>query len=186
MKIKTFVFIGSLLFVQLKGLAGPVIDPGKEIFTLRCAACHNINKDLTGPALAGVDQRRTIDWIINFIHSPQKIIKSGDAYATALFNRFNNVTMPDHPDLSSGDIKLIIEHIKSESKQVTAEKPPFSKPGRLRPSYQPLTIKGDYGFFICFLVSIGLLIGVMIIGVDVKSIQRNKLNGLSKVQIKLT
>ena len=29
---------------------------GKTIFSTRCAGCHNVNKTLTGPALAGVDQ----------------------------------------------------------------------------------------------------------------------------------
>ena len=70
---------------------------------------------MTGPALAGVDQRRSIDWIINFVHSSQTVIKNGDAYAVALYQKFNKVQMPDHPDLSPGDIKNIVAYIKTAS-----------------------------------------------------------------------
>jgi len=175
MKISYLICVCLLVAGQLKCFADPVPEAGKKIFTIRCAACHNINKDMTGPALAGVDQRRSIDWIISFIHSPQKMIKSGDAYATALFNRFNNITMPDHADLKEDDIKSLVSYIKSESNQVSIEKPPFSRPGKRRPAYEPLSITGDYGFFISFLAFIAILTGVMLVAVDVKAIQRNRL-----------
>ena len=88
---------------------------GKATFTQRCAACHAIGKQVVGPDLAGVDKLRSEAWIINFVHSSQKVIQSGDTAATALFAEFNNTVMPDHPDLSDEDIKNIIAFIGEET-----------------------------------------------------------------------
>jgi len=86
--------------------ANPPEEEGKTIFTSRCAACHNVNKVLTGPALAGVDQRRSIEWIVKFVKSSQGLVKSGDKDAVALFQKFNRIAMPDHPDLTADNIKV--------------------------------------------------------------------------------
>src|SRR5206468_4896771 len=98
MKTKLFFL---LLIPGITAFANPPSEEGKQIFTTRCAGCHNVNRILTGPALAGVDQRHSIDWIINFVHSSQTVIRGGDKQAVALFEKFNRIPMPDHPDLSS-------------------------------------------------------------------------------------
>ena len=138
---------------------GGLPDEGKILFTARCAACHNVNKILVGPALAGVYQRRPIDWIIKFVHSSQTVIKSGDAYATALFEKFNKVQMPDHADLTEGNIKSIVEFIKSESVAGgSSEKPPFVRPISKVMPFRPLVIAKDYGIFIIYLSVVAMLV----------------------------
>ena len=120
-----FSLAAILLITTLSTIAAPPAEEGKAIFTSRCTGCHNVNKMVVGPALAGVDQRRPIDWIVNFVHSSQKVVKSGDPYAVSLFNKFNKIQMPDHPDLTSDNIKSIVEYIKVEAK-ASAEKPTTS------------------------------------------------------------
>src|SRR5450432_3728498 len=118
MKIKILnIIVLCIFFTALKSTALP-LDEGKNIFTARCMACHKIDKDFAGPALANVDQRHTTDWIIKFVRSSQKVIKSGDTSALALFSKFNGTIMPDHPDLTSDNIKSIVEYIKDESAKV--------------------------------------------------------------------
>jgi cytochrome c551/c552 len=106
-----------LLFLLTVSLmyAAPPVEEGKAIFTSRCAGCHNIKKQVLGPALAGVDERRSIDWIVNFVHSSQTMIQKGDKDAVALFKQFNNIPMPDHKDLSDDNIKSVVAYIKSEA-----------------------------------------------------------------------
>jgi mono/diheme cytochrome c family protein len=145
-------------------------DEGKSIFTSRCASCHNVNKQVTGPALAGVDKRRSIDWIIRFVHSSQNVVKSGDKDAVALFAQFNQIIMPDHPDLSDVQIKNIVEYIKSATVTIS-DKPPFVRPGRLEPNYMPLAIN-NYLFFAGYLVIIGILVLALLAAVYVKELQR--------------
>jgi cytochrome c551/c552 len=172
MKIKKDLLfaIGMMLFSAFVH-AGPV-DDGKAIFTARCAACHHVNNVLVGPALAGVDQRRDIDWIIKFVHSSQTVVKSGDTYAVALFEKFNKIPMPDHPDLNADQIKSVVEYVKSESQAGGGSKPPFSIPGKKRPSYLPLSIT-DYGFFAGYLGVVAMLIVSLLFAVQLKSFQRD-------------
>jgi len=166
-----FLLLALLAATLVK--AAPPVEEGKTIFTSRCAGCHNIHKVLTGPALAGVDQRHTIDWIVNFVHSSQTVIKKGDPAAVALFKKFNNIQMPDHPDLSAENIKNVVEYIKTEASAAaaTANKAPFAKPSQLHPDYTPLTFK-NYGFFLTYFALIGLLVGVLLFAVQIKQYQR--------------
>lgn len=167
-----------LLLLLLSGVAlvnaAPPVEEGRTIFTSRCAACHNINKTMTGPALAGVDQRRSIDWIIKFVQSSQTLVKSGDKDAVALFNRFNNVPMPDHPDLTSEHIKSIVEYIKSEAKPAEEEKAPFAKPSEQKTDYRPLSLQKDYGFFIAYLAAVVMLIFTFIFLVHLNNTVRKQ------------
>lgn len=36
---------------------------GKEIFNSNCAACHNLNKNMTGPALSKIDSTKLWNWL---------------------------------------------------------------------------------------------------------------------------
>ncbi len=171
--MKSAVCLSSiLLFLSMSLFANPLPEEGKTIFMSRCAACHNVNKQLTGPALSGVNERRSIDWIINFVHSSQTVIKGGDKDAVALFEKFNKIPMPDHPDLTSDNIRSIVEYIKSESKDASAmTSAPFEKPTSLRPNFIPLSIN-NYGFFLVYLGLVGLLIVAMLFLVRVKEFER--------------
>jgi cytochrome c551/c552 len=172
MKIKfVLTALGCIFFAVFESTALP-LDEGKNIFTTRCMACHKIDKDFAGPALANVDQRHTTDWIIKFVHSSQTVIKSGDMPAVALFSKFNGTIMPDHPDLTNDNIKSILEYIKEEStKVVTAANVPFEKPFVFQPNYTPIGHK-NIGFIISFLVAITTLILVLLFAVQVKQLER--------------
>ena len=170
--MKTRIFLLTLFTAFCFSInAAPPSEDGKTIFTARCASCHNVNKQLVGPALAGVYDRRSIDWIINFVHSSQKLVKSGDQYAVALFEKFNKIPMPDHPDLTDDNIKSIVEYVKSESK-TGIEKAPFAKPGKLRPAYLPLSISKDSGLFVGFFGAVGILILCLLFAVEVSALKR--------------
>jgi cytochrome c551/c552 len=149
----------------------PPTDEGKMIFTSRCASCHNINKTVVGPALAGVNERHTEDWIVHFVHSSQTVINSGDQTAVALYEKFNKVPMPDHLDLSAESIKGILAYIKSETK-VPVKDPSF-RPDRIHAQYTPI-LSTNYAFFAAYLGLVVLMAASMVALVKVKEIQRNK------------
>jgi mono/diheme cytochrome c family protein len=171
-KIITFLIIGLLFFWNVANAApDPPLD-GKSIFISRCAACHNVNKTLTGPALAGVDERRSIDWIINFVHSSQTMVKKGDKDAVALYEKLNKIPMPDHSDLTAENIKSIVEFIKSESKPAEADKSPFAKPSVKKLNYLPLSLTKDFWPLMGILGSILLLIATLLFAVKVNSMKK--------------
>ena len=169
---KLFTGFVALLAAALV-YANPV-EEGKAIFTTRCAACHNVNKVMTGPALAGIDQRRTIEWITKFIQSSQSLVKNGDKDAVVIFQQFNKIPMLDHPDLTADHIKSIVDFIKSESKPAGEVKAPFVKPTKQLTSYRPLSLSKDYLFFLVYLAAVALLIAALVFAVKLKSFSRSK------------
>lgn len=175
MKVRILLF-ALLLTTTFSAVANPPVEEGKAIFSARCASCHNMNKDLTGPALSGVHERRSLDWIVSFVKSSQSLVKAGDKDAVAVFEKFNKIPMPDHPDLTDENIMNVVEYIKTESSNSAATaKAPFAKPGKLRPAYTPLSTS-NYGVFIGFLAVVGILIAAMLLAVQLKMYER-KANG---------
>lgn len=165
MKNSLITGFAFLLFHSI-AIAG-VPEEGKTIFMSRCASCHNVNKVSVGPALAGVDQRRSIEWITKFVTSSQTLIKSGDTAALAIFEKFNRVPMPDHPDLGPENIANIVEYIKSQS-TVTETTAPFARPRKLQTAYKPLSLAKDWPAFAAFVGIVALLILTMLFAINVK------------------
>lgn len=172
MKSKKILLLLLVVGITAVVYADPV-EMGKTIFTIRCAACHNVNKVIVGPALAGVDQRRSIAWIVNFVHSSQTMVKKGDKDAVALFEKFNRVPMPDHPDLKEEEIKGIVAYIKSESVPIETAAAPFAKPGKKRADNRPLGSQ-DYGFFIIYFGAVAALVRALVFAVQMKTYTREQ------------
>jgi len=97
-------------------------DPakGKTLFNTNCAACHQLDKKMTGPALRKVESRLANEqgldrtWITNWIHNSSGVIKSGDAYANKIFTEFNQTQMTAFPQLSDQDISDILAYTAEE------------------------------------------------------------------------
>ncbi|MCP4573597.1 MAG: c-type cytochrome [bacterium] len=88
-------------------------ESGEAIFNRICKACHTVGQGkLVGPDLAGVSQRRSVEWIIPFVQSSQTVIKSGDPDAAAMFEQFNKLIMPDNP-LSRSEVMTVIRYIEA-------------------------------------------------------------------------
>jgi mono/diheme cytochrome c family protein len=149
------------------------INQGKALFTGRCASCHNVNKKLTGPALANVEERHDLPWILSFVKSSQTMVKAGDKAALQVYNDNNQVAMPDHPDLDDEQIKSILAYIKSDTKAPGADDAPFERPVKLLPHHMPLSIY-NYPFMIVYVALIVAMIGVMIFLVNVKSFEQRQ------------
>lgn len=172
MKIRICAF-ALLLIVSLQAMAAPPAEEGKSIFSTRCAGCHNVHKVLTGPALAGVDQRRTMDWIINFVQSSQAMVKKGDKDAVALFEKFNKIPMPDHPDLTDDHIKSIVAYIKTEAAAppASAQKKDIIEPAKPQIDYLGFS-SGNYGLLFTYACLLVLLAGSLIFLAQVKALRR--------------
>lgn len=92
------------------------IAHGKQLFGQHCNVCHMVEKQLIGPALASVHNRRPLPWLVQFIKNSQYVINEmDDEYAQHLFSQYNEVLMPEFEFLSNEDIYSILAYIKSES-----------------------------------------------------------------------
>lgn len=89
---------------------------GKSLFNQNCAACHALNRKMTGPALANVEARLAEDegldkeWLYAWIKNSPGMIKSGDAYAVKIYNEYNQAAMTAFPTLSNQDIDDILAY----------------------------------------------------------------------------
>src|SRR5690606_3914535 len=87
-------------------------DPaaGKALFNTHCAACHHLDKNMTGPALRGVTERLDNEWLHKWIRNSSEVIKSGDAYAVKIFDEYKGSVMTAFPQLSDADIDNILAY----------------------------------------------------------------------------
>jgi len=102
-------------------------DPakGKALFQTNCASCHNVHKKLTGPALAGVEDRWPDKKLLHqWIHNSASVLATGDKYANDLFNQYNKTAMTAFPQLSNEEIDDILAYVKVEQ----AKTPGGAKP----------------------------------------------------------
>ena len=99
-------------------VAAPAGDvaAGKQLFNQNCAACHALNRKMTGPALANVESRLYEDegldkeWLYAWIKNSPGMIKSGDAYANKIYAEYNQAAMTAFPTLSNADIDNILAY----------------------------------------------------------------------------
>ncbi|MGB5417987.1 c-type cytochrome [Algibacter sp.] len=99
-------------------------DPtkGKSLFNANCAACHQLDKKMTGPALRNVearlDEEQGLDraWIAAWIRNSAGVIKSGDAYANKIYDEYGGAAMTAMPQLSDDDISNILAYTAEEKK----------------------------------------------------------------------
>ncbi len=87
---------------------------GKQQFVGNCLQCHALNKDRTGPMLAGVWGRWNNDTakVVAFIKNSQQVIAQDGpkSYSGQLFEKWYKTTMPAFGGLSDSDIKQILNY----------------------------------------------------------------------------
>ncbi|WP_010177369.1 c-type cytochrome [Aquimarina agarilytica] len=84
---------------------------GKELFNSLCAACHKRYKKATGPALFGVTERHSTEWLYKWIKNSTALIASGDAEAIEIYEQYNKTPMNSFPQLSNADIDNILAYV---------------------------------------------------------------------------
>lgn len=116
MKITNYFFIASVIFLFFPLISVFAQKDGETIFKETCAVCHTIGKGKTiGPDLANIQTRLPEEWITRFIRSSQTVIRSGDKYADSLFKAYNQIPMPDQPNLTDAEIKGLLAYIAEKS-----------------------------------------------------------------------
>lgn len=83
-------------------------DSGEKLFKANCGSCHKPDKDMTGPAVAGATERWDGKGDLHlWIKDSQGYIKSGNAHAKEIFEKWNKIVMPAQP-LSTEEIDAVL------------------------------------------------------------------------------
>ena len=84
---------------------------GENAFKQKCTACHMPARKLIGPAMSGIYERRSPEWVINLLLNPTEMLKQ-DPIAKALLKEYNNVMMLNQ-NLSQDEARAITEYLRT-------------------------------------------------------------------------
>jgi len=112
-----------MLLFAVTTLHAQDVKEGEKIFKSKCTSCHAIDRKVVGPALKGVPDTKSEEWLIKWIRNSQALIASGDAEAVKIFEEYNKSVMTSFTDLSDDQIKSVIAFIKDASVEKPKEGP---------------------------------------------------------------
>lgn len=84
---------------------------GEAQFNAICVACHMVDQRMIGPALKGVYERRSPEWVMNMMLNPDGMLKE-DPIAKALLKEYNNAIMLNQ-NLSEEEARDLAEYLRT-------------------------------------------------------------------------
>lgn len=84
---------------------------GKSVYDSKCTACHMANQRMIGPALSGVYDRRSPEWLLNLLLNTNEMLKK-DPISIALLKEYNNAIM-NNQNLSEQEAKAVAEYLRT-------------------------------------------------------------------------
>ena len=102
---------------------------GETLYCTRCAACHTIGggdvfelKDKrVGPDRLRVTQKRERKWLARWLAEPEKILAEKDPIIMGLYEKYNNVAMPNMR-LNDLEVDSLIDYMDTESRRIEKAK----------------------------------------------------------------
>ncbi|WP_108422474.1 c-type cytochrome [Flagellimonas amoyensis] len=84
---------------------------GQAKFDAVCVACHMVDQRMIGPAMKGVYDRRSPEWVMNMILNPDGMLKE-DPIAKALLKEYNNAIMLNQ-NLTEEEARDLAEYLRT-------------------------------------------------------------------------
>lgn len=87
-----------------------MIAEGKNTYDVKCASCHKLSDErLVGPGWKGVTDRRTPEWVMNFVTNTDEMLQKDTAAQNML--EICLVKMPNQ-NLSEADARAVLEFMR--------------------------------------------------------------------------
>lgn len=102
--------IGPIKSLSLDPLNTTLAKSGQEIFDVKCISCHKLDERYVGPALKGVTQRRTPEFIMNQILNPAEMIEKHPVTKELLAQYYIPMTFQN---VTEADARAILEYFRS-------------------------------------------------------------------------
>jgi cytochrome oxidase Cu insertion factor (SCO1/SenC/PrrC family) len=103
----------------------PQMSKGEELFRTRCVTCHTVGQPAQetaksiGPDLTHVTRARPRGWLVRWLKEPEVVLAAKDPIATALFEKYNKVAMPNLK-LGEADIEALLSFLEKGSAEFQA------------------------------------------------------------------
>jgi cytochrome c1 len=108
---KTDKGVGPIKSVTLSEIDDALVEKGKEVFKNNCTACHKIDKRFVGPAIQGITERRTPEWIMNMILNPEVMVEQNEE-AKKLLQEYNAPMA--NQNLTEEEARAILEYFRTK------------------------------------------------------------------------
>jgi len=102
--------VGPITNIDLTEIDNALVTKGKNVFDMKCAACHKVEKRFVGPAIRGVIERRSPEWIMNMILDPDKMVKENKT-AKALLAEY--LSPMANQSLNKDEARAILEYFRT-------------------------------------------------------------------------
>jgi cytochrome c len=103
--------VGPIINVILEDKVNiSMANSGEKLFNQLCTSCHIINEDYIGPAMSGILDRRSPEWIMNMILNPIQMVEE-DPIAIELLEKYNFEYMYNQ-NLLEEEAREILEYFR--------------------------------------------------------------------------
>lgn len=104
--------VGPITSINLGEIDNAMVEKGKEIFKAKCTACHKIDKRFVGPAILGVTERRSPEWIMNMILNPEVMVVENEI-AKKLLAEYNAPMA--NQGLTEEEARAVLEYFRTKN-----------------------------------------------------------------------
>ncbi|HLW29413.1 MAG TPA: c-type cytochrome [Brumimicrobium sp.] len=169
MNLKKSILL-SVLTIGLSIVANG--QDGKEIYETKCAVCHILGKDATGPNLIGIkakwegEEENLYEWVIN----PGELIASGKSERAKVAEQFSPAPMLPQ-DLTLDEAKAVIEYADTYEAQAAAPAPSTDQAAveTVTSSDENITYVDNYEKNLTMFKFFLFIIGILLLGIYVVS-----------------
>jgi len=88
-----------------------LVAAGEAKYQAICTACHMADQRMIGPAMTGVYERRSPEWVMNMILNPDGMLLE-DPIAKALLKEYNNAIMLNQ-NLTEEEARAVAEYLRT-------------------------------------------------------------------------
>ena len=113
-KYPVTIFSSLIIFLSTISISASAqnTEEGEKLYKANCTACHHIDNKLIGPALRGVSDKYSEEWLIKWIKNSAEMIAAGDPDAIAIWEEYNKSPMTAFPYFSDDDVRNILAYIE--------------------------------------------------------------------------
>ena len=103
--------VGPITNVKLEDKVSiTMANSGEKLFNQLCTSCHMVNEDYVGPAMSGILDRRSPEWIMNMILNPIQMLEE-DPIAIELLEEYDFEYMYNQ-NLLEEEAREILEYFR--------------------------------------------------------------------------
>jgi cytochrome c oxidase cbb3-type subunit 3 len=106
--------VGQIKQITLTEIDNNLAKLGKDVFDAKCTACHKIDKRFVGPALKGVTQRRSPEWIMNMILDPEKMVNENHIAKELLAQYLAPMA---NQSLTKDEARSVLEYFRTQTEK---------------------------------------------------------------------